>query len=1442
MDPKEVFGIENRRSSLQQKSRRAFNDAGSISGSISNMSLISMRTVASGTDYAEAYIKAEDQKLYQRSLACLRSSKDNDTDSVVSKTTTVTSEQVDRLASTYEFGKFSQDTLTISSVKEDIIDMINTNPVVIIQGPTGCGKTTQVPQYILENSFINKVGCNIVVTQPRRIAAMSIAKRVCEERNWKLGSLVGYKVGLSSQLSEDTRLTYCTTGVLLCRLIREKSLNSFTHIIIDEVHERDQDMDFLLLVVRKLLRTNSSSVKVILMSATINVDKFAKYFSIYVGKKLTNAPVISVIKSSHFKIREYYLSDLRELGDLPEIIENNPTITLKMLNLCKNLILHFDTIEKTKITDDNKIENRPTVLVFLPGIYEIEEMHRVLIDVKNLEIVVLHSMITNSEQSRIFYNVPKGCRRVILTTNIAESSITVPNVKYVIDFCLTKQLVTDSQTNFQSLELVWASKSNCQQRSGRTGRVMNGRVYRLVPKLFYHTTIQDENTPEILRAPLTRIFIKAKLLDLDKPEALLALALDPPDLTNLFYAVQLLKETGGILIDENDNDPCDGTLTDLGIIMGELPVDINISKLIVLGNCFSILTEAIIMGASMAVKNMFSSQFQKKLSAHNAKLFWSQNSSCDGISFYNAYRIWRHKKSNLQIKTNAEEIAWAKRNFLEVRVLREIDSLVHELTDRLDKLGIKESVGTNKVIWTEDKKYFVLKLITAGAFYPHYYITKPNNDEKENTRCTGGLDPTKTVYLSGWPVLQPGMLYAKRFQDIFSNCKSITNNKIGVKFDHSSRVFIEFSNIQNNYEVNLSNDNKELTSKNIVGDIPMSVYQAIKMRSISDTINIPVMPLSQAHQLADELNIEKKPQTIYLPKENMPVKNSIYIDIRPILPSIDTTTIKIIIKNIINPGFFWACIDDNKIQKLYEEVDFNLKTIDYKTLEKFDDKAPKIGTLVLAQLNTDDNENSYKRALVQNITKNGKNTFLAMLFFIDFGITKSMSIYDIHKLPDDHKLSKIPSIVFQCRLTNIKPLSINNTTSDDWSIESKKELTKLINGNKGINAEIYSVVNSIVSVNLIITTKNDEAININKLFIEKGYGEFNEENFLSKDNHEIRMNNNYLSKSEKFNREEMQYSQLYLADTYVDPPSIEDCTDNVKLRGPYSPLEVKLYGLTNISMGFKIHVHESSVNSVLLDSGIDKNYSRLLVAANEVQSINSNNITLINTTLMPCIPGLCGLISLMFAPTIELRCNSLRTRNTGVLCGLGYDKSTKQSLFPEHDMYVDFDADITINDLQNINKLRYWMSKGIFITNESDCDDKERAEITLKIQNNIHDILLKIFDINRECVPSEIDVKHSQWHRYKSSNFTKVKEREIDSKLIFKFHQALLLDAEDNKRESLLLHLDEIKKIAGLTSADCPTKDFQCKLCDISLYGLAALRSHLYSGEHQIKESKLKKK
>ncbi|XP_011867555.1 PREDICTED: putative ATP-dependent RNA helicase TDRD9 [Vollenhovia emeryi] len=801
--------------------------------------------IESETDYIKEYIRKDDEEYIKIKNSIFLDNDHMDEVSEVSGETIVRKENTMRLYRMFNFAYRPNVNLPILSMKHKVVSMIASNSVVIIRGSTGCGKTTQVPQLILDAEFEKKQHCNIIVTQPRRIAALSIAKRVSEERDWPVGTIVGYQMGLIRNISQDTRITYCTTGVLLNKLTNKKHLMDYTHIILDEVHERDEDMDFLLLVIRKLLRTNSTMVKIILMSATIDVDRFSAYFSTPVENQLLPAPIIEIVKGGLYDVSVYYLNEMDNLGNIPEV-DREPKFTLAMAEFSARIIHVFDSIDKKNSDTSNEYE-RSTVLMFLPGYGEIEELRTVLLSPKyadtNWDIIILHSLISTEEQENIFKKPPPNSRRLILSTNIAESSITVPNVKYVIDFCLTKLLVTEPGTNYQCLELCWASKSQCQQRAGRTGRVMDGRVYRMVPREFYEKVLQEEAVPEMLRAPLANVILKTKLLGMGEPKALLALSLDPPNLSNIRNTVLLLKEVGALL--NRSGQELDGDMTPLGRVMANCPLDVRVTKLIVLGHLFGVLSDAIIIAASMAVKDIFNIGFFELESTYHEKLHWSANSDSDCIACLNAFKVWRNDKAHRRINSPFEEKEWARRKSLRVRSLREMDAFIFEITQKLHDFGITEIMSSDTNTWEalNIDRTFVLKFIIAGAFYPNYFVKFPHKvkeHEQAIERTLASRDPSNTIFLHGWPLRQPGSLYSKKFQEIFGNRMKLKNyENITVSFDGSSRVYVEYE------------------AKNRAPADNTFVRDCVKMRHCRNPIEIDLLSETDARCQAEDLGLTK---------------------------------------------------------------------------------------------------------------------------------------------------------------------------------------------------------------------------------------------------------------------------------------------------------------------------------------------------------------------------------------------------------------------------------------------------------------------------------------------------------------------------------------------------------------------------------------------------------
>uniref|UniRef100_A0A3P9M1E0 RNA helicase n=1 Tax=Oryzias latipes TaxID=8090 RepID=A0A3P9M1E0_ORYLA len=489
------------------------------------------------------------------------------------------------------------------------------------------------------------------------------------------------------------------------------------------------------------------------MSATINCREFAEYFSTPVCGRMIPAYVFEV-EGAPYTIEEFYLDDLQKL------FSYFPCIPEEMYSVAISLIQSFDDMEDkdSREKEDGKgVAEKGSVLVFLPGINEISSMQEALgkLIQKRLQVFPLHSSVTLEEQNNVFLTPIPGCRKVILSTNIAESSVTVPDVKYVIDFCLVRQMVCDPDTNYQSLRLTWAAKTNCNQRKGRAGRVSKGYCYRLVTKAFWKTEIPEYMTPEMLLAPLSSIMLKVKLLDIGDPCSLLSTALSPPSVDNIVRTVLQLKEIGALSVRSDGRDQnYDGELTFLGRVLAHLPVDLRLGKMIVLGHVFGCLDECLIIGQSSRNLPRF----------HFGRLF------------------------------NCDELNWGKENFIQIKSIREVAELYEELKTRVSQFNMHVTEDTQLPDYTSiHKQRFILQVAVAGAYYPNYFV-QMEMDEQMATKDMCGLNPQTTVMLRRLPPYS--FLYYKQLLSVFRLCGQVKT----VHFENT-RVFVEFSNASSNSEV-----------------------------------------------------------------------------------------------------------------------------------------------------------------------------------------------------------------------------------------------------------------------------------------------------------------------------------------------------------------------------------------------------------------------------------------------------------------------------------------------------------------------------------------------------------------------------------------------------------------------------------------------------------------
>uniref|UniRef100_A0A6G3MDR8 ATP-dependent RNA helicase TDRD9 (Trinotate prediction) n=1 Tax=Henneguya salminicola TaxID=69463 RepID=A0A6G3MDR8_HENSL len=554
---------------------------------------------------------------------------------------------------TYNFKYVYDINLPVFYYREKILDVINTYPVCIIAGSTGSGKTTVIPQFIIDEHAEQQKFCNIIITQPRRVAAITTARRVSMERGWAMGTVVGYSVSLQKIISEDTRITYVTTGVLLqCLVSNPQYIKMFSHIIIDEAHERTEEIDLCLLVLRNAFKDSSSSVKLILMSATIDCKIFSEYFSNEINETLNSAPILEIV-GRQYPVQLHYLDDI-PLIETNNAHINKPELNEDCIKVCTNIIENLSNYDCTFHKNSSFGASLKSALVFLPGLHEILELNRTIrpyAEKHKLILLNLHSKLPPDEQLNIFFPAKQGYRKIIFATNIAESSITVPDIGYVIDFCLQKVVNWDQSTNLCHLKLSWVSKSSAEQRMGRAGRLDKGICFRLVHESIFDSFDQN-NVPDMKRKPLEFVILNIKKIFKGPPILMLQLVLEPPQLTDVFRSILVLKEVGALTTTVNGIfDPNDGEVTLLGEVIRVLPLDMKLSKLIAMGYIFGLLDECAVIASCISLGCIFVSPIQKELESFMSKRAYSQGTNSDLIVYLTVYKVLKKPPLNYRIIT-----------------------------------------------------------------------------------------------------------------------------------------------------------------------------------------------------------------------------------------------------------------------------------------------------------------------------------------------------------------------------------------------------------------------------------------------------------------------------------------------------------------------------------------------------------------------------------------------------------------------------------------------------------------------------------------------------------------------------------------------------------------------------------------------------------------------
>ena len=535
--------------------------------------------------------------------------------------------------------QYQRKILPIFEYKEKILELLKTNQLIIIEGETGSGKTTQIPQYLYESGYCNNKK-KICITQPRRVAAMSVATRVAFEMNVKCGHEVGYAIRFEENVTLTTKIIYMTDGIFLRYLLSDNQMSDFSVIIIDEAHERSIYTDVIFGIIKQLIQKRKD-LRVIISSATLSTTKFQNYFF--------EAPVVQV-PGRRYPVDIYYTKSPE-----PDYIEAAVITALQ---------IHISQADELF-----KEENYGgDILIFLTGQEEIELAKRMINNqlkklrgqIPNCVVLPIYAALPSEEQAKIFLPVVRGERKIILATNIAETSITINGIAYVIDSGFCKQMCYDPRTGLETLAITPISKANAKQRAGRAGRVRPGKCFRLYTSSSYENELEDDNVPEIQRNNLISMILLMKslginnLLDFD--------FMDPPPHEILIKALEQLYALGAL--------NTEGTLTQSGLKMIQLPIDPSLTKCILSSLKYKCFNQVLTIVSMLSI---------------GASVYYDSND--DKSDSNKAHSMFEHREGDhfalLQIYNQWEETdfsnIWCKENFIHPKAMQKARNIKEQL-------------------------------------------------------------------------------------------------------------------------------------------------------------------------------------------------------------------------------------------------------------------------------------------------------------------------------------------------------------------------------------------------------------------------------------------------------------------------------------------------------------------------------------------------------------------------------------------------------------------------------------------------------------------------------------------------------------------------------------------------------------------------------------------
>lgn len=524
--------------------------------------------------------------------------------------------------------------LPIYQFKDELIKAVADNQILIVIGETGSGKTTQITQYLAEAGYVarGKIGC----TQPRRVAAMSVSKRVAEEFGCRLGSEVGYTIRFEDCTSPETVIKYMTDGMLLRECLLDADLRGYSLLMLDEAHERTIHTDVLFGLLKAAVRRRPD-LKLIVTSATLDSVKFSQYFF--------EAPIFT-IPGRTFPVEVLYTRD-------PE----TDYLDASMLTVMQ--------IHLTEPPGD--------ILLFLTGQEEIDTACEVLYermktlgpDVPELLILPVYSALPSEMQTRIFEPTPAGARKVVIATNIAETSLTIDGIYYVVDPGFVKQNVYNPKTGMDSLVVTPISQAQAKQRAGRAGRTGPGKCYRLYTERAYRDEMLTTPVPEIQRTNLSETVLQLKAMGIN--DLLSFDFMDAPPAEAMVMALEMLHSLGAL-----DDE---GLLTRLGRRMAEFPLEPRLCKMLLQSVALGCSEEALTVVSMLSVQNVFYRPKDKQAVADSKKAKFNQPEG-DQLTLLAVYNAWRNNKLST---------AWCYENFVQVRTLKRAQDVRKQLLGIMDR-------------------------------------------------------------------------------------------------------------------------------------------------------------------------------------------------------------------------------------------------------------------------------------------------------------------------------------------------------------------------------------------------------------------------------------------------------------------------------------------------------------------------------------------------------------------------------------------------------------------------------------------------------------------------------------------------------------------------------------------------------------------------------------